>query len=122
MPARSHGDDMAQGSNQGRAAPLPEGSFHLPSPSHRARVARTASLNQRRKHFALPPASLGSAPHATPSTASAQAAVQAIAHASLCDWTHEVAEQGDAVTVRASDPAGVVAVVFTLSVGGCGVM
>jgi hypothetical protein len=51
-----------------------------------------------------------------------QAAVQAIAHASPHDWTHEIAEKGNTVTVRASDPAGVVTVVFTLSVGGCGVM
>jgi hypothetical protein len=48
--------------------------------------------------------------------------VQAIMRASPHDWIHEVTEQGNTVTVRASDPAGVVAVEFTLPVGGCGVM
>ena len=51
-----------------------------------------------------------------------QDAVWAIQRASPRDGLPEVAEQGTTVTVRASDPAGVVAVVCTWSVGGCGVL
>ena len=102
MPARKRGRYGSSRATNGERPLTPERLLLFPAQTHRA-VRGQSRL--RRVHEPV-----------------VNAAVEAIAHASPRDWTHEVAEQGTTVTVRASDPAGVVAVVFTLSVGGCGVM
>jgi len=124
MPARSPGTIGLRGATKGVRLLIPEGLFFV-APQHSHRASRGQNPLRHPGVLCALVFPLND-PEEVPMRVHAQQvlhdAVQAIMRASPHDWTHEIAEKGNTVIARASDPAGVVAVVFTLSVGGCGVM